>query len=59
MDNMHRGLDLPKAQAALKRAANKAMHGSREERSGRFQPKRQSALATSGTAQSARKGRRA
>jgi hypothetical protein len=40
MGNMQRGLDLPKAQAALKRAAEKAMHGTREERSGRFVLKR-------------------
>jgi hypothetical protein len=33
---MRRGLDLDKAEAALKRAAEKAMHGTREERSGRF-----------------------
>lgn len=30
------GLDVAKIEAALKRAAYKAMHGSREERSGRF-----------------------
>lgn len=33
---MRRGLDFEKAQAAFKRAAEKAMHGTREERSGRF-----------------------
>jgi hypothetical protein len=33
---MSRGLDFEKAQAALKRAAEKAIHGTREERSGRF-----------------------
>lgn len=33
---MRRGLDFEKAEAALKRAAEKAMHGTREERSGRF-----------------------
>ena len=33
---MRRGLDLAKAEAALKRAAEKAVHGTREERSGRF-----------------------
>jgi len=33
---MKRGLDLDKAEAALKRAAEKAIHGTREERSGRF-----------------------
>ncbi len=33
---MKRGLDFDKAQAALKRAAEKAIYGTREERSGRF-----------------------
>lgn len=33
---MRRGLDFHKAEAALKRAAEKATHGTREERSGRF-----------------------
>jgi hypothetical protein len=33
---MSRGLDFEKAQVALKRAAEKAVHGTREERSGRF-----------------------
>jgi soluble lytic murein transglycosylase-like protein len=32
---MSRGLDIQKAEAALKRAAHKAIHGTREERSGR------------------------
>ncbi len=32
---MSKGLDLAKAEAALKRAAHKALHGTREERSGR------------------------
>jgi lysyl-tRNA synthetase class 2 len=32
---MSRGLDVRKAEAALKRAADKALHGTREERSGR------------------------
>jgi hypothetical protein len=36
MDDMRRGLDVEKAEAALKRAAYKALHGTREERSGRF-----------------------
>jgi hypothetical protein len=36
MEGMRRGLDLAKAQAALNRAAYKAVHGTREERSGRF-----------------------
>jgi hypothetical protein len=35
---MKRGLDFKKAEAALKRAAEKAMHGTREEQSGRFMP---------------------
>ena len=33
---MRRGLDFGKAETAFKRAAEKAMHGTREERSGRF-----------------------
>jgi len=33
---MSRGLDLAKAETAFKRAAHKALHGTREERSGRF-----------------------
>lgn len=32
---MKRGLDVRKAEAALKRAAHKAIHGTREERSGK------------------------
>lgn len=35
---MKRGLDFKKAEAAFKRAAEKATHGTREERSGRFLP---------------------
>jgi hypothetical protein len=35
---MRRGLDFAKAEAAFKRAAEKAVHGTREERSGRFSP---------------------
>jgi hypothetical protein len=38
---MNRGLDFEKAQAALKRAAEKAMHGTPEERSGRFETTQQ------------------
>jgi hypothetical protein len=33
---MSRGLDIAKMQAAFDRAAHKAVHGTREERSGRF-----------------------
>jgi hypothetical protein len=36
MVGMRRGLDFAKAQTALKRAAYKAVHGTREEQSGRF-----------------------
>jgi hypothetical protein len=36
MNEMRRGLDIEKVEAALKRAAHKALHGTREERSGRF-----------------------
>jgi hypothetical protein len=35
---MNRKLDIENVDAALKRAANKAIYGTREERSGRFQP---------------------
>jgi hypothetical protein len=35
---MSKGLDLAKMEAAFKRAAYKAVHGTREERSGRFLP---------------------
>jgi hypothetical protein len=35
---MKQGLDFDKAEAALKRAAKKARQGTREERSGRFEP---------------------
>lgn len=35
---MRRGLDFEKAEAAFKRAAEKAVCGTREERSGRFKP---------------------
>jgi len=38
MAGMKRGLDFAKAETAFKRAAEKALHGSREERSGRFLP---------------------
>ena len=37
-DEVPRGLDCEKAEAAFKRAAYKAMHGTHEERSGRFLP---------------------
>jgi hypothetical protein len=43
---MTRRLDIEKVDAALKRAANRAIHGTREERSGRFQPV-QSSMMTS------------
>lgn len=36
MAGMRRGLDFAKAETAFKRAAEKAVHGTREERSGRF-----------------------
>src|ERR1700730_5580328 len=37
MEGMRRGLDFGKAETAFKRSAEKAMHGTPEERSGRFQ----------------------
>jgi hypothetical protein len=46
-EDMSRGLDFEKAQAALRRAAEKAMRGTREERSGRFEPVRQRQSSTS------------
>jgi hypothetical protein len=44
-----------KIEAALKRAAYKALHGTREERSGRFLPKQKSP-STSGANRDASKG---
>ena len=41
---MNRKLDIEKVDAALKRAANKAIHGTREERAGRFQPVKSSMM---------------
>jgi hypothetical protein len=38
MEGMRRGLDFVKAETALKRGAYKAVHGTPEERSGRFEP---------------------
>jgi hypothetical protein len=35
-DEVPRGIDFEQMEAALKRAAYKAVHGTREERSGRF-----------------------
>jgi hypothetical protein len=37
MEGMRKGLDVEKAEVALKRAADKATFGTLEERSGRFQ----------------------
>ena len=37
-------LDLKKMEAAFKRAAHKALHGTREERSGKFLPKNRSSV---------------
>ena len=41
-DDKPRGIDFEEMEAALKRAAYKAVHGTREERSGRFRPDRPS-----------------
>jgi hypothetical protein len=41
---MNRRLDIEEVAASLKRAANKAIHGTREERSGRFQPVKSSMI---------------
>jgi hypothetical protein len=35
---MTKGVDVAKMKVAFKRAADKALHGTREERSGRFMP---------------------
>jgi hypothetical protein len=43
---MRRGLDFEKMEAALKRAAYKALHGTREERSGRFLSAKRSNVAS-------------
>jgi hypothetical protein len=45
MEDMRQGLDFEKAEAALKRAADKALRGTREERSGRFLAKQRGAAA--------------
>jgi hypothetical protein len=45
MEGMRQGLDFEKAEAALKRAADKALRGTREERSGRFLAKQERAAA--------------
>jgi hypothetical protein len=50
-------LDVAKMEAAFKRAADKAMHGTREERSGRFLPK-QPPVPTTPRAPSAQTARR-
>jgi hypothetical protein len=55
MVGMRRGLDFEKAEAAFKRAAHKALHGTREERSGRFLPK-QKTPSTRGPDRDASKG---
>jgi KTSC domain len=41
---VNRKLDIEDVDAALKRAADKAIHGSREERSGRFKPVQSSTM---------------
>jgi hypothetical protein len=41
---MSRMLDVEKVDAALKRAARRAIHGTREERSGRFLPAKKRSL---------------
>ncbi len=52
---MSQKLDVAKMEAAFKRAAHKALHGTREERSGRFLPK-QKAPSSSGGDRDASKG---
>jgi hypothetical protein len=43
---MKRTPDIEKIDAALKRAAHRALHGTREERSGRFLPAKRSNVAS-------------
>jgi hypothetical protein len=43
---MSRTLDIEKVDAALKRAANRATYGTREERSGRFLPARKRSVSS-------------
>jgi hypothetical protein len=52
---MSQKLDVAKMEAAFKRAAHKALHGTREERSGRFLPK-QKTPSTSATHRDSSKG---
>jgi hypothetical protein len=47
MEDMKRGTEFEEIEAALKRAAYKAVHGTREERSGRFFPATSSSTARS------------
>jgi hypothetical protein len=54
MDDMRRGLDIEKAEAAFERAAHKALHGTREERSGRFVPKHKPGQPAAGPSSSRR-----
>ena len=44
---MTKGLDVAKMEAAFKRAAHKAVHGTREERAGKFMPRKDSEAASS------------
>ena len=44
LKHMTQGIDFEQMEAALKRAAYKAIHGTREERSGRYQPVHSSAI---------------
>jgi hypothetical protein len=45
-ESMRRGLDFEKMEAAFKRAAYKALHGTREERSGRLLPAKRSSVSS-------------
>jgi hypothetical protein len=44
LKHLARGIDFKQMEAALKRASYKAIHGTREERSGRYQSVRSSAI---------------
>jgi len=58
MSNMRKGLDFEKAEAALKRAAHQAVHGTREERSGRFLPPKTRTASSAGASKKSKLNRR-
>lgn len=56
---MKRTLDIQKVDAALKRAADRALHGTRTERSGRFLPGEKRPVAPNALTQSRLRRRKA